>query len=160
MYKAAVLTISDKCSQGLREDESGRVAQEMIKNLPAEIIKYDIIPDEPKIIKERLIDYADNLKVDLVLTNGGTGFGLRDWTPEATKEVIEREAPGIPEVIRRECYKITNRAMLSRETSGIRGKTLIVNLPGSPRAVKESLAAVLDGLAHGLDMIAGKEHKG
>lgn len=158
MYKVAVLTISDKCSKGQREDKSGQIVQELIKNLPAEVVKYEIIPDEPEMIKERIIDYADNLKVDLVLTDGGTGFTARDFTPEATKEVIEREVPGIPEAMRTECLKITKRAMLSRGVAGIRGKTLIINLPGSAKGAQESLEAILDGLAHGLDMLAGKEH--
>lgn len=157
-YKVAVLTISDKCSKGQREDKSGKIVQEFIKNLPGEVIKYEIIPDEPDMIKERLINYCDNLKVDLVLTNGGTGFTARDFTPEATKEVIEKEVPGIPEAMRVECLKFTKRAMLSRAVSGIRGKTLIVNLPGSASGAKESLEAILEGLPHGLDMIAGKEH--
>ena len=158
MYKVEVLTISDKCSQGKREDESGRVIQELIKKLPGEVVKYEIIPDEPEMIKTKLIDYCDNLKVDLVLTDGGTGFTVRDNTPEATKAVIEKEVPGIPEAMRVACLGSTKRAMLSRAVSGIRGRTLIVNLPGSSRGAKESLEAILEGLPHGLDMIAGKEH--
>lgn len=158
MYKVAVLTISDKCSQGKREDKSGKIVQEIIKQLPAEIVKYEIIPDEPEMIKRMLIDFCDTLKVDLVLTSGGTGFTPRDFTPEATREVIEKEVPGIPEAMRVECLKITKRAMLSRAISGIRGKTLIVNLPGSSQGAKESLEAILGGLAHGLDMIVGREH--
>lgn len=157
-YKVAVLTISDKCSLGQREDKSGKIVQEIIKNLPAEVIKYEIIPDEPEMIKAKLIEYADNLKVDLVLTDGGTGFTARDSTPEATKEVIEKDVPGIPEAMRTECLKFTKRAMLSRGVAGIRGKTLIVNLPGSSKGARESLEAILGGLAHGLDMIAEKEH--
>ena len=158
MYKVAVLTISDKCSQGQREDKSGKIVQELAKNLPGEVVKYEIIPDEPQIIKARLIDYCDNLKVDLVLTTGGTGFTPRDFTPEATKEVIERDVPGIPEAMRVECLKLTKRAMLSRGVAGIRGRSLIINLPGSTKGARESLEAILDGLAHGLDMLAEKEH--
>ena len=158
MYKVAVLTISDKCSNGQREDESGKIVQEMVKNLPGEVIKYEIIPDEPEMIKQRLVDFCDNLKVDLVLTNGGTGFTARDLTPEATREVIEREVPGIPEAMRTECLKLTKRAMLSRSIAGIRKKTLIINLPGSTRGAKESMEVILDGLPHGLDMILEKEH--
>ncbi len=158
MYKVAVLTISDKCSKGQREDESGKIIQELIKNLPAEVVKYEVIPDEPEMIKARLIDYSDIQKVDLVLTTGGTGFTSRDFTPEATKAVIEREVPGIPEAMRTECLKLTKRAMLSRAVAGIRNKTLIVNLPGSSQGAKESLEVILGGLAHGLDMIAGREH--
>lgn len=157
-YKVAVLTISDKCSKGQRDDQTGKIVQELIKNLPAEVVKYEIIPDEPEMIEEKIIDYSDNLKVDLILTDGGTGFTARDNTPEATKKVIEKEVPGIPEAMRMECFKFTKRAMLSRGVAGIRGKALIINLPGSTRGAKESLEAILDGLAHGLDMIAGKEH--
>ena len=158
MYKVAVLTISDKCSKGEREDRSGKITQELAKKLPGEIVKYEIIPDEPEMIKERLSHYSDDLKVDLVLTTGGTGFTPRDLTPEATKEVIEREVPGIPEAMRIGCLKLTKRAMLSRAIAGIRGKTLIVNLPGSSTGASESLEAILETLPHGLDMIAGKEH--
>lgn len=157
-YKVTVLTISDKCSMGQREDKSGKIVQELIKQLPAEIVKYEVIPDEPELIKKKLVDYCDNLKVDLVLTNGGTGFTARDFTPEATKEIIEREVPGIPEAMRVSCLAVTKRAMLSRGIAGIRKKTLIVNLPGSSKGAKESLEAVMDGLAHGLDMLKEKEH--
>ena len=158
MHKVVVLTISDKCSQGQREDKSGKIVQELAKNLPGEVVKYEIIPDEPQMIKARLIDYCDNLKADLVLTTGGTGFTPRDFTPHATKEVIERDVPGIPEAMRVECLKLTKRAMLSRGIAGIRGRSLIINLPGSTKGAKESLEAILEGLAHGLDMIAEKEH--
>jgi molybdopterin adenylyltransferase len=158
MYKVAVLTISDRCSKGQREDKSGKIIQDIVKNLPGEVIKYEIIPDEPDMIKERLVFYCNTLKADLVLTNGGTGFTARDFTPEATREVIEREVPGIPEAMRTLCLQSTRRAMLSRAIAGIRGKTLIINLPGSTRGAKESLEAILDGLGHGLDMLAEKEH--
>ncbi|MEK6728309.1 MAG: MogA/MoaB family molybdenum cofactor biosynthesis protein [Candidatus Omnitrophota bacterium] len=158
MYKVAVLTISDRCSKGIREDESGKIAQELIKNLPAKIVKYEIIPDEPEMIKEKIVDYCDNLKVDLVLTDGGTGFTKRDQTPEATRAVIQKEVPGIPEAMRMECFKFNKRAMLSRGIAGIRGRTLIINLPGSAKGTSESLEAIMDALAHGLDMLAEKEH--
>ena len=157
-YKVAVLTISDRCSKGKGEDESGKIAQELIKNLPAKVVKYEIIPDEPEIIKEKIADYCDNLKVDLVLTDGGTGFTKRDQTPEATRAVIEKLVPGIPEAMRMECFKFNKRAMLSRGIAGIRGRTLIINLPGSAKGTKESLEAIMDALAHGLDMLAEKEH--
>jgi len=158
MYKVAVLTISDRCASGQREDKSGKVVQRLAKGMPAEIINYEIIPDEPDIIKKKLIYLCDIIKADLVLTTGGTGFSSRDFTPEATRKVIQREVPGIPEAMRLMCLKFTKRAMLSRAISGIRKKTLIVNLPGSAQGAKESLEAVLGGIAHGLDMIAGKEH--
>jgi len=158
VYKVAVLTISDKCSEGRREDKSGKIVQELAKLIPGEIVKYEIIPDEPVMIKERLVDYCDKLKVDLVLTTGGTGFTARDVTPEATRDVLEKEVPGIPEAMRAKGLQSTERAMLSRGIAGIRKKTLIVNLPGSSRGVKESLEAVIQALPHGLDMIAEKEH--
>lgn len=158
MYKAAVLTLSDSRSRSQGEDVSGKGILELIKKLSVEVIKYEVIPDDIEMIKARLIDYCDNLKADLILTTGGTGFGPRDVTPEATKAVIEKEAPGIPEAMRMRCLKSTNRAMLSRATAGIRGRTLIVNLPGSPEGARESLEAVTDGLLHGLDMLAGKKH--
>ena len=158
MYKVVVLTISDKCSKGQREDKSGKIVQELVKNLPGEVIKYELIPDEPEMIKERLRAYADGLKADLVLTTGGTGFTPRDQTPEATREVIEREVPGIPEAMRILCLPRTKKAMLSRGVAGIRGKTLVVNLPGSSRGARESLEAILDGLPHGLDMVLNREH--
>lgn len=157
-YTVAVLTISDKCSKGQREDKSGKIIQDLIKNLPGDVVKYEIIPDEPDMIKERIKNYCDELKVDLVLTDGGTGFTPRDNTPEATREVIEREVPGIPEAMRTLCLGITKKAMLSRGIAGIRGKSLILNLPGSTRGAKESLEAVLEGLPHGLDMVVGREH--
>ena len=158
MYTVEVLTISDKGSQGKREDTSGKIIQELILRLPGTVVRYEIVPDEPAMIKAKLIDYCDKLKVDLVLTDGGTGFTERDVTPEATRAVIEKDVPGIPEAMRILCLKSTNRAMLSRGISGIRKKTLIINLPGSSRGAKESLEAVIEGLPHGLDMIAGKEH--
>ena len=157
-YKVVVLTISDKCSKGEREDKSVKIVIEALKNRPFELEKYEVIPDEPDLIKEKLINYCDVLKVDLVLTDGGTGFTVRDVTPEATKEVIEREVPGISEAMRFEGFKSTKRAMLSRGISGIRKKTLIINLPGSSRGAKESIEAIIEELPHGLDMILEKEH--
>ena len=158
IYKVAVLTISDKCSKGQREDNSGKVVRDLVPKLPGEVVKYEVIPDEPDMIKERLINYCDELKVDLVLTSGGTGFTARDLTPEATKQVIEREVPGIPEAMRTLCLGITKRAMLSRGIAGLRKKTLIINLPGSTSGAKESFEAILEELPHGLEMVAEKEH--
>lgn len=158
MYKAAVLTISDRCSRGERGDLSGKVIQELIKNIPLNIVKYEIIPDEAESISAKLIEYSDELKVDLVLTDGGTGFGKRDVSPEATRAVIDKEVPGIPEAMRRECFKSSPRSILSRAVAGIRGRTLIINFPGSPKAVKESLEVIMDIIVHALDMIAGKDH--
>lgn len=157
-FKAAVLTISDRCSKKEREDLSGKVIIEMIKGINAELIKYEIVADEIDLIKEKLLFYCDNLKVDFVFTTGGTGFGPRDVTPEATLAVSERIIPGIPELMRLEGLKKTKNAMLSRGVSVIRQGSIIINLPGSPRAVKESLAAVLDILSHALSMLNGAGH--
>jgi molybdenum cofactor synthesis domain-containing protein len=156
MFKVAILTISDRSSRGEREDVSGEIIKKIVKEkLGFEIIVYEIIPDEKEIIKEKLLNFSENLKVDLVLTTGGTGFSERDVTPEATKEIIEKEAPGIAEVIRMEGLKKTKRAMLSRGVSGIRKKTLIINLPGSPKGVEESLDAIIPALFHGLEILKG-----
>ncbi|MFA5260826.1 MAG: MogA/MoaB family molybdenum cofactor biosynthesis protein [Candidatus Omnitrophota bacterium] len=160
MYKCAVLTISDSCFQKAREDTSGPAVMSLVKTLPAEIVQYAVLPDDLDAIAGRLQQLCDETKVDLILTTGGTGFFRRDVTPEATRKVIEREVPGIPEVMRAEGLKSTRRAMLSRGLAGLRGTTLIINLPGSPRGAGESLSAVMDQLGHSLDMIAGRPHQG
>lgn len=158
MIKVAILTLSDKTVKGLRKDESGPLIHEMVKALPAEVVRYEVLPDELELIKKKLIEYCDKLKVDIVFTTGGTGFSHRDVTPEATREVIEKEVPGIPEAMRFEGFKKTKRAMLSRGIAGLRKSTLIINLPGNTRGVKESLEVILDTLEHGLEMIWGREH--
>ena len=158
MYKCAVLTISDSCFQKRREDVSGPEVISLVRTLPVEISQHEVLPDDMDTIEQRLIALCDRTGVDLILTTGGTGFFYRDVTPEATRKVIDREVPGIPEVMRAAGMPFNRRAMLSRGTAGIRGRTLIINLPGSPRGAAESLSAVLDQLVHGLDMIAGKPH--
>lgn len=158
MFKAAVLTISDRCSRGERQDESGKVIIEMIKNIGAEIVLYDIIPDEAHLIKEKLLLCCDKLRADLVFTTGGTGLGPRDVTPEATAEISQKMIPGISEIIRSEGLKKTKNAALSRGISVIRGNSVVINLPGSPKGVKESLAVILDILPHALDMLKGAGH--
>ncbi|MDR0838300.1 MAG: MogA/MoaB family molybdenum cofactor biosynthesis protein [Oscillospiraceae bacterium] len=152
-YTAAVITVSDKGSAGLREDASGPLAAEMLRERGFDVVYTSIVPDERVQIARELIKCADELKIALVVTSGGTGFAPRDVTPEATLDVIDRRAPGIPEAMRYESLKITNRAMLTRSEAGIRGDTLIVNLPGSPKAVRENLAAIIDALGHGLEML-------
>jgi molybdopterin adenylyltransferase len=153
MITVAVLTLSDKGSKGEREDTSGPMIREMLKGIDAVVKYYDILPDEKELIKKKLIEYGK--LVDLVLTTGGTGLGPRDVTPEATIEVIEKQIPGIAEAMRIEGLKKTRRAMLSRAVAGVRGKTLIINLPGSPKAVKENLEIILGVLPHAVEKIKG-----
>lgn len=153
MIAAAILTLSDKGSRGEREDLGGPLIRDMLKTIDADVSIYEIIPDEKELIKEKLIDYSRN--VDLIITTGGTGLSPRDVAPEATLEVLEREIPGIAEAMRMEGLKKTNRAMLSRAVAGVRGKTLIINLPGSPKAVKEGLEAIMDVIPHAIEKIKG-----
>lgn len=151
---AAVLTISDKGSMGLRVDEGGPLVCELLRGIGAEILFTEVIPDEKEQIKARLIAMSE--RVDLVVTTGGTGLSPRDVTPDATLEVIDKEVPGIGEAMRSEGLKATRRSMLSRATAGIRGSALIVNLPGSVKAVKENLAVILDVLPHAIEKIKGE----
>jgi molybdenum cofactor synthesis domain-containing protein len=159
MFTAAVITVSDKGSVGQRVDTAGPLICEMLEGAGFRIAHTSIIPDEREVIECELIKCADELDIALVMTTGGTGFSPRDVTPEATIAVCDRLAPGIPEAMRLESLKITPRAALSRSQAGIRGKTLIVNLPGSLKAVRENLQAVLASLEHGLEMLRGEtEH--
>lgn len=151
---ASIITVSDRCSRGIYEDKSGVLLRDMLKSV-AEIGEYTVVPDEQEEIEKELIRLCDVTQTDVIFTTGGTGFAPRDVTPEATKAVIEKEVPGIPEAIRQKSMEITPMAMLSRATAGIRGKTLIVNLPGSPKAVKESLEVVLPVLAHAAETMSG-----
>ena len=154
-FTAAVITLSDKGARGERVDESGPAAAQMLQDAGYEILETLILPDEPELLKTELIRLADEVQADLVVTSGGTGFSLRDQTPEATLAVADRNAPGIAEYIRMRSMQLTNRAMLSRGASVIRKGTLIVNLPGSPKAVKESLGFILNTLEHGLKTLRG-----
>lgn len=154
---AAVITLSDKGAAGLREDKSGPIIVDELKREGYEVIETLILPDELSLIKKNLIRLSDQRQVNLIITTGGTGFSERDCTPEATMAVATRNAPGIAEVIRAGSMQITRRAMLSREASVIRNKTLIVNLPGSPKAVKESLGFVIDQLEHGIRILTGRD---
>ena len=156
MIKVGILTISDKGSRGEREDLSGKVIEEVVKKINGEVKYYQIIPDEKDIIQEELMKAVDNLRLDLILTTGGTGLGKRDVTPEATLAIIEKEVPGISEIIRSESFKKTNRAILSRGVSGVRKESLIINLPGSPKGVRESLEIVLEALPHGIEILKGQ----
>ena len=153
MITVAVLTLSDKGSKGERKDQSGPLIAEMLKCIGGVVKYYEILPDEKDMIKEKLIEYAR--RSDVIFTTGGTGLSPRDVTPDATREVIERDIPGIAEAMRSEGMKKTSRSMLSRAIAGVRGQTLIINLPGSPKAVEENLAVLLDVIAHAIEKIKG-----
>ena len=152
--KIGILTVSDKGARGQREDRSGPAIREIMAAAGAEVVRAEIVPDEEDMIRAVLVLWSDE-GLDLILTTGGTGFSPRDRTPEATRAVIERETPGLPEAMRRAGLEKTPTAMLSRAAAGIRKRTLIVNLPGSERAVRENLAVILPALPHGLEVLAG-----
>lgn len=154
--KVGILTVSDKGSRGEREDRSGPAIRQMIEASGGEVVRAKTVPDEPRDIRESLIAWSEE-GLDLVLTTGGTGFSPRDWTPEATRSVIEREAPGLAEAMRRAGADKTPTAILSRAVAGIRKATLIVNLPGSEKAVRESLAAILPVLPHAVGILKGTD---
>ena len=157
MFSAGIITVSDKGSRGEREDLSGPVIEELITPLPAAVKFYTVIPDDQDVIAATIRECADHRALDLIVTTGGTGVSPRDVTPEATREVIEKEIPGMSEVMRLEGLKKTPHAMISRAVVGIRRQSLIVNLPGSPKAVKENLLVLLPALSHALSKIKGDE---
>ena len=151
-----ILTVSDRCYRGEAEDASSPlIGQWATEELGGQVKRQDVVPDERDLIQETLISWSDEDEVDLILTTGGTGFAPRDVTPEATRAIIEREVPGLAEAMRLEGIKKTPHAMLSRATAGIRGQTLIVNLPGSPKAVREGLEVILPALPHGIEILKG-----
>jgi len=162
--RVGVLTISDRVARGEYEDLSGPAIQKFItESLAAEVICAGVVPDERAAIRERLVKWADSLGLDLVLTTGGTGFAPRDVTPEATQDVIERDAPGFAEAMRAASLQVTPHAMLSRARAGLRGRTLIINLPGSPKGAIENLTVVLPAVPHGIELLqdsasANKHH--
>lgn len=151
----AVLTVSDRSAKGERVDLSGEVIVGEVKKFGANIICKDIVPDEREKISEKLMEYCDDPKINLILTTGGTGLSPRDITPEATKDIIEKEAPGFVEAIRLKSLEITEKTMLSRAVAGIRNQTLIINMPGSPKAVKENLDIIKPVLPHAIETLLG-----
>ena len=151
--RAVVLTISDSASRGEREDLSGPAVAESLSKIGAELVGSSVLPDEEAAIAQQLRNYADGGGVDLIVTTGGTGFAVRDVTPEATRQVIEREAPGLAELMRAASLQITPLAALSRSVCGIRGRTLIVNLPGSVRGARENLEAIIRLLPHAVALL-------
>lgn len=155
MIRTAIITLSDKGSKGERVDESGKAIREMVLTLGADVRHYEVLPDERPIIAATLVRLSDSGQIDLILTTGGTGVAPRDVTPDATRDVIDRELPGMAEAMRAESLKKTAHAMISRSVAGIRKQTLIVNLPGSPRAVRENLAVILPALSHAIEKIKG-----
>ncbi|MBI2866166.1 MAG: MogA/MoaB family molybdenum cofactor biosynthesis protein [Chloroflexi bacterium] len=155
MFSAGILTISDKGAAGLREDRSGPEIREALRSLGVSVACYEVVPDDPQPIRDRLCRWADE-GLDLVITTGGTGLGPRDITPEATLAVVERLVPGIAEALRAEGMKATPHAMLSRGVAGARGHCLIVNLPGSPKAVREGMAVLRPALLHALELLRGE----
>lgn len=156
IIRAVVITASDACAVGEREDESGAALVQLLTDLGAQIVAKEIVNDDLEPIADKLRAYAERADVNLIVTTGGTGFGPRDNTPEATRRVIEREAPGVAEAMRSETLKETPMAMISRGVCGIRSGTLIVNLPGSPKAVRESFAVIKPVLHHAVELLAGQ----
>lgn len=156
MKRVAIITSSDTGYRGKREDLSGPAIREIVEKNGYKVVSMDILPDDRAILSKKMAEIADNNTAELILTTGGTGFSPRDIMPEATEDIIDRRVPGIPEAMRAYSMTITKRAMLSRATAGIRKKTLIVNLPGSPKAVKESLEYIIDPLAHGIEIMTGE----
>lgn len=155
MIRVGILTASDKGSAGQRVDESGKLIADRVKEIPGEVAEYVVVPDDRETIKAALIRMTDELDLDLILTTGGTGMSQRDITPEATMEVLERLVPGIPEAMRAKSLEVTNRAMLSRAVAGIRKTTLIINMPGSRKAVDECLDVIIPVLCHGVEILRG-----
>lgn len=156
--RAVVITVSDRCARGEQEDVSGVALVELLKSVGAEIVATEILADDLGPLSEKLRMYADRADVNLIVTTGGTGFAPRDNTPEATRAVIEREAPGLSEAMRMETLKQTPMAMISRGVCGIRSGALIVNLPGSPKGVRESFAVIKPVLSHVIALLAGAPH--
>jgi len=158
--RSVVITVSDACARGERDDASGAALVELLEGIGATVVERKVMSDDLDPLSEALRQFAARSDVNLILTTGGTGLGPRDNTPEATQRIIEREAPGISEAMRVETLKQTPMAMISRGVSGVCSSTLVINLPGSPKAVRESFAVIQPVLSHAVDLLAGKtEHK-
>lgn len=153
--QAGIITVSDKGSRGERNDTSSLEIRKLLEEASIAVVRYEMVPDEKHLISEKIRTFADDMNLDLVLTTGGTGVGPRDVTPEATREVVEREVPGIAEYMRMKSASLTPHAVISRAVAGIRKRTLIVNLPGSPKGARENLSFVLPALQHAIEKIKG-----
>ena len=156
MLRVGVITASDKGSRGEREDLSGPTLIKLVQDIGGEVVEYVVLPDEQTILAEKMRQWADELGLDLILTTGGTGFSMRDVMPEATLSIADRLVPGIAEVMRMESLKVTSRAMLSRAVAVLRKQTLIINMPGSPKAVRECFAAIAPAIPHGIQILKGE----
>ncbi|HEY49108.1 MAG TPA: molybdopterin adenylyltransferase [Dehalococcoidia bacterium] len=156
MFTVGILTVSDRCSQGKLEDKSGEAIREIVSKIGASVVEYAIIPDERELISQKLTDWADKGGVDMIITTGGTGLSPRDVTPEATLDAIDRTIPGFSEAMRAQSLKKTPHAMLSREVCGTRNKSIIINLPGSLKAVQECLPVILPALPHAVEVVKGE----
>jgi len=156
MFNLGILTISDKGWRGERYDESGKAIRDSLSLLDSRVVKYEVIPDEVDVIAGKLADWADEGNVDIILTTGGTGLGQRDVTPEATLSIVDKVVPGFAEAMRAETFNVTPFAILSRAVAGVRGKCLIINLPGSPKGVRECLRVILSVIPHAVAIIKGE----
>ena len=156
MFNLGILTISDKGWQGQRQDKSGDVIGDSLSLVDSHLVKYEVVPDEVGVIVDRLASWADEGSVDVILTTGGTGLSQRDVTPEATISVVDKVVPGFAEAMRVQTFSSTPMAMLSRAVAGVRGKCLIINLPGSPKAVRECLEVILPAIPHAVEIIKGE----
>ena len=156
VFTVGILTISDKGSRGERQDKSGETIREILSSIDVRIVNYDVVPDEKDVVVEKLVKWADEDDLDVVITTGGTGLTPRDVTPEATLAVVDRVVPGFAEAMRAESLKKTPHAMLSRAVAGTRGRCLVVNLPGSPKAVRECLQVILPALPHAVETLKGQ----
>ncbi len=161
MFSVGIITVSDKGFRGERQDESGQVIRDILSSRDSQVVSYHIVPDEAEAISGKLAEWADGGDIDVILTTGGTGLAQHDVTPEATLSVVDKVVPGLTEAMRLETAKVTQTAILSRAVAGVRGRCLIVNLPGSPRAVRECLKEILPVIPHAVEIIKGEvtEHQ-